>query len=697
MKKLSIAMKVADCIPTVCRRRIVVVPGSARPVSDDGNEEAKLCGHPAFDKNCCRTHMVVLPGYGSQQYQFPPVDVVVAKACARLAVMAGAGPKQKGQSDRPETGALEVSGRKIAIPGLDRDSKKGLLAQLPGTAGGGPTLFAAAEGLRVIFHNGRFEAIIAEKFDRLTGAVNWARNNMPAKYQEAIASLDAHLTKLTEIYREALPKIMDFLAAQSPQASKGELLAAAVQVVDEQLAEILFVLRIWTDAFGQLRDGMYKELQSVVFTVEQAYHLFRTGDINGVCDEECEKRLKSRVFGVKDVFVARFSGFGPATIPGTRGPVGAHAIEVPHDERDIISLMLVLYLHEFRHDIFHDVEGLADAVTKAVVDAIDKAYKAGVFKLTTGSLVKVDGQEVRMVKLGSTKVPTIELLKKIYADTLGEVDADIAGGVLLSGPAFLYNMLATFSAFNAKENGVFNQDVLLRSGSHYEVDEKGHLTFESHMPDYMRVYVVAAALDLLGFNKEATECRQMADQAAGLPLPQEITWVDSEGKRKMVIKVSCEDLKALAPVVAEALIRSPLAPLGGVSMERIVNWTPKRQKKVDLLVANLMAGKADVPTDKGHYFATYVAAAATLAYWGLVKSGVHPVHAAHLVEDNALKMLDTVKQRLEAEAATKAQSGDASGGSPCPAQDKPDTGSAPQPDDGAAADKPNGNENKPQG
>lgn len=650
----------------VCRPRIVVLPGLSRPAQPDGASNVPVV--PSVDhRSCDRDHMVVLPGYGEREYPFPTVAEVVTKACesiaARQQAAAAAMRRQARGKDDSNEQAADAEGSDALTRIVKRShahfgdmpslsvhdkSKKALASQLPGSfpaPGAGPAAFVAAEGIRVFFYNGRFEAIVADKFDSLTGAVNWARNHMPEKYQAAIESLHGHLVKLKDIYREALPKIINFLEAQYPQASKDELLDAAVQVIDEQLAQILYVLSIWTKAFGQLRDGEYEELAAVIFTVEQAYHLNRTGDIDGHCDEECQKRLKTRVFGVEDVFVARFSGQGPATIPGSRGPVGAHAIEVPHDERDIITLMLVLYLHEFRHDLFYDIEGLPEEVTKVVVEAIDKAGKEG--KLTFSSPT---------IRVGNQKVDTLKLVTKLYADTITEVDADIAGGVLLSGPAFLYNMLYTFAAFNAKENGVFNQNVLLRSGSVYEVDEKGALNFEVHMPDYVRVYVVAAALDLLGFKSHADECRRMADQLAGVPTPKDIYWVDAEGKRKMTIKIPVADIVQAAPAVAEALIRTPLAALGGVSMEKIVNWTARRQSKTDALVANLVAGKSDVPSDRGDYHATYVAAAATLAYFELVKAGVHPIHAARQVEPNALAMLDVVRKARQAKETASAGS-----------------------------------------
>jgi hypothetical protein len=411
-------------------------------------------------------------------------------------------------------------------------------------------------------------------------------------------------------------------------------------VLDEELVQILTVLRIWTDAFAQRRDGMYPQLRAVTFLVEQAYKLQTQCGGNG-----CAK-IQTVVFQIGNVFVARFSNQGPATFPGTRGPIGAHAIEVPHDERKMISLMLVLYTHEFRHNIFADIDGLANEMTQAVISQIQEAFNAGKFKFSTDKVV-----------FGRNKFNIIDMITKMFADTIGEVDADIAGGVLQSGSAYLYAVIMTFAAMNAGVDNVLKADPLLRAHSYYELSANNgqtSLDFLPHPPDYIRAYIVAAALDEIGFTAEAEECRRLADQAYGYPLPEFITWGDVEGKSKAVIKIAVSDLKQVAPIVAKAIIRTPLKSLGGACMFDIVNWTPGRQAKVDALTKILMNGGSDVPSDIGDIEATYVGPASTMAYWGLVKSGVRPLVALKSVNENALKMLDTVRERKEAEEAAKA-------------------------------------------
>lgn len=637
---------------------------------------------PVPGSSCCRNHMVVVPGTGDKNFKFPSVETLVIRALNRLKTQTSAGKPdsvqdgdahdhehdcQGGTCSHPKEGAdsggavtfkVKGSRRKSArrfrivventfIPGIPTHGQvpATLIPQLPAERRRGDvdaTLFAAAEGLRLIMEEGRFDAIVADRFDPLAGAVNWARHHMSDKYQGAIESLGVQLNQLQSLYKDALPRVLTVLAAQNPKVPGEVLLEAAVDTLDQELAQIITVLRIWTDAFAQLRDGMYKQLEAITFLVEQAFVLFEGGSLDASCDKDCLSKLKTTVFKVGNVFVARFSDNGPATLPA-RGPIGAHAIEVPMDERNIITLMLALYAHEFRHDIFHDVEGLEDELRDAVAAAIARAHKGGEFKFSSDT-VTFRGQ----------KIKTIDMLVKLFADTIGEVDADISGGVLLTGPAFLYNMILSFSAFNARRRGVENTPHLLRSGSYYEVskdEESGDTTldFLPHPPDYIRAYIVAAALDEIGFVKEADQCRALADQAVRV-VPEFITWGDVEGKSKSVIKLSAADIKQVAPVVARALIRTPLKSLGGLTTEQVINWNSHRQEKVDRLAHILMEGKSELPGDIGDVYATYVAAAATLAYWALVKGGyAAKLEAAPNIEKNALAMLDALRVRMNAQ------------------------------------------------
>lgn len=654
-------------------------------LNGDADSEAP-CTHPQDQQSggCCRRHAVVLPGYGRPEYPFPTTDELVSRAIAYFNALAREYAKRGQQlvigsdalgddegekflafvrlslatqptslsqwerrrklRDAARVRAERGTVRAVQLPGAARKPQT-LIPEIDGTTftqTNGTALRVAAGTLAHIMHEGRFKAVIARQFDPFKGACNWALNNMPQKFHEPAASLREHLTKLEEIYGEALPRVIQFLGAQYPEASEEELLDAAVSVLNEQLLEILTVLGIWTDSFAQRMYGFYPQLDYVHFNVEQANHLFHNGDL----ESDAEGGVKTRAFNLYDVFMARFSDQGPATIPGGRGPVGAHAIEVPFDEADVIVLYLPLYLHEFRHDFYNDVEGLADNMTEAVVKAIQKANADGKFKFSADKIM-----------LGNQAVRMIDMITQVYAQTLSETDADIAGGISLSGEAFMYSMLPTFSAFNMRGSNAFTINRMLRSGSYYAIGQQGELAFEPHMPDYMRAHVVAAALECIGFTAEAEECRALADVAAGVPLPTHITWrnVDPKSRFKFEIKLPVSDLKQVAPVVVDAIFNAELPSLGGKSTAQLVNWNRKRQDKVDALVKLLIAGKSDVPFEMGDFWAPYVAAAAIKAAWVLWKNGaIAPKAAALFVERNARKMMDQVRTRFEADQAAEA-------------------------------------------
>lgn len=640
--------------------------------ADSGADRSGGCGPGG-----CRPHIVICPGYGKENFPFPTVDKLVASALARVkrwqteAEDARDHSEERGGETASEEdddweqadlkgGSTEAFNRlglfeppldplplvddaafdatnipvpkpKAVIPVISSDGQSG--------SGVDATLLVAAGGLGELLNDGKYDAIVAERFDEQSDRVSWARENMHPKYMPAIQSLDEHLVRLKEVYLASLPRTLDGLRAANPGVSEYQLLAVAIEALDEELEPIIDILRIWTDAFGQRRSGKYKELDAIVFCVEQAHFLFEGNDPASMISEENKSRLNTRVFRIGCVYVARFSSVGPATLPA--GPIGSHAFEVPYDERNIIALMMILYMHEFRHDVFHDVEGLADELVAILAAAISSAQKSGQLKLSA-----------KKVKIGNQSVPLLDLIIKLFVDTIGEVDADISGGVLLGGPAYLYNMLSTFSAMNSQGKGVFNTRSLLRTESFYELEQNDRgqmsLTFLPHPPDYIRAHIVAASLDEIGFSREAEECRKLADQAVGFDsIPQVISWRASQSDAFPVIEIPVSDLKAVAPIVAKALIRTPLKSLGGVATADVTNWTEEREGRAQQLARLLMAGKSELPTDIGHIHVTYVISASTIAYWGLCKSGYQPRVAAGIVQTNALKMIEQVRLNYE--------------------------------------------------
>jgi hypothetical protein len=647
---------------------------------DSQTDDDSSCPDPSGD--CGHRHSKVVPGYGKKEFPFPSTDELVRAAIAyfnalareyekrgQRLVIGGDGasatdgmredfldyvhrsvnklartPFNRGMRrrmiDRAWEHAKRSSNEEMQAISLPKSVSSRLIPTITGEfdESSGNVLRVMAGTLAEILEDGRFLAVIARQFDPLKGSVNWAlgRNaggkfNTEPKFHPVATSLKMHLDKIEDIYTEALPRVLQFLAAQYSKASEQELLDAAVSVLNEQLAEILYVLSIWTDSFAQRRDGMYDELEHYQFLLEHCLSMVLS------------RGAKTHVFHLDDVFMPRFSDQDPATIPAGRGPVGAHAVEVPHYFRPVLIQEGPIFAHEFRHDVYEDVEGLKDSSIEAVISALKAADKAGKFKFTNTHL-----------QLGKQKVKTIDLLVQIYAQTLSETDADIAGGILLTGESYVYCMLSTFGAFNIRGVSPFGANRMLRHSSVFAVTEEGELGFEPHMPDYIRAIICAAALENIGFHAEAKECKRLARQAAGRPVPEFIVWrnYDPDSKFKFEIKVPVADLEQAAPVVVDAIINAPLPALGGLRNCDLVNWNRHRQAKVDALVHNLLNGKTDIPWEMGDFTPTYGVAAAAKAGWALVKDGsVAPKLALLEVERSSRVMMHAIRAHIEAKRA----------------------------------------------
>lgn len=626
---------------------------SARPlrlVSQCGElKEVHRLLHSHEGVQICRKPLIVLPGTGRRTFKMPTVEELIS-ACVQYINKVAAE-----QRARAEAQSRALRGRKASAPEteenkgikeiLEGSSLPQLILPLPGGADQallavrhGGTLFLAAGGLAESMYDGRFEEHLAPIFDAPQGIEDWAKRHMPEKFQETVDSLRYHWQEIYKLFvgeqelskanvSGALPSVMHAVRANFPEAGEDEVVSAAVNVICKALAQIMGVLQMWDSSFMQQRDGKYVELMYLTYTLEQCFKLMTAG-----------AQIQTIVMHVGDVYMPRYSGSGPATIPGARGPLHAHLIEVPFNMRRSLITNMPIFTHEFRHDVYADVPNLPVQMAQAVIDSIDKNKASYKFSSET-------------ISLGGQKVPTFDLIKQIYVQTLSETDADIAGGVLLTGPAFGYSMISVFSALNSMGDSIFSFDHLLRSGSRYAVDQSSgepELVFAVHMPDYPRAYVVAAALDRLGFVQEAADIRLLADQAAGDKKPTTVTWVngDRNDKRyKFKIEVPFADLIQVAPAVVDAIINTKLECLGNRSMSDLVFFDQHKQNKVELLAALLAQGKSEFPADIGDVFANYVAAAAITAYWNLCKGGMRPRSALAQVEANARKMLDEVVKR----------------------------------------------------
>lgn len=619
-------------------------------------------------------------GVGSENYKFPDATTLIerslancklpgkVKAAVQKTVKSARSRRRKAESEAADivkSMLPPVREPMRVIPSVPNEPADAL----------GKTLVRGAIGLQALMVGRQLDGLEYEQFGAQIGTLHWAGTNMPERYRKGAISLGKQFETLTPRWKESVIGLVRELAKRNPDAPQGLLIKHAIELLREQLAGFLFISGVYTDSFAQYRDGVYaSELKAINFFYEQMAALFKRIDPDS--PSKLPEGLENIKYQVGDVYLARFTAMSLATIPGSRGPIGIHALQMPFDFLDVMAIMLPLLAHEFRHNLFDDTVGLADESRMGLKRAILDAHKAKSLKFKSDEML-----------LGSQKVKTVDLMVKLMVDSIGEIDADIAGGVLFSGTAYLYNMMLSFPAMLVRGTPLEKAKKLLRTESSFRLipqeDGSKALVFEPHPPDYIRAYIVAAGLEEIGFKAEADECRRLADFAVGSPLPTHITWEleeepaegadqhegEGEGfghrhaesdsaekkaakKPSMVIAFPVEDIKAVAPVVAKFIIRHVFKSLGGRSTAEMVDWNAARENKVKKLAAVLVAGKSDIPDDIGSVYATYVGSAATLAYWMILHSGaeVDPAETARAVNSNAMEMIRKLREKSEASA-----------------------------------------------
>lgn len=581
-------------------------------------------------------------GKGKKDFPFPEVGVLVARSVKRAAKKTRK-PRAKKTDDSAVSGPEVGKAAPEFIGGLAKLMKINKVVpagQTRETYSDGQLLLHAADGLQELMVQRQFDSVFDQRFARMEAALTWAKTGLAPKYNPAMTSLGNQLTKLTTSYKAALPQVIAEIAKQNPGAPVSAVVAKAIEVLDEELAQILFVLQIYTDSIEQYRDGKYTRILKLVnFFFEQGHKLFWAADLH---DPKAGTPIPAGKEKVGAVYLARVTEMGLATFPGAAGPIGANAQQLSYELLDFLIITCPLLGHEGRHNVFHDVDGLEDELTQVLAKAIMDAIKAG---------VKLSGDTVAV---GKNNLPADQFMAKIFTDWLGEIDADMVGGVLFNGPAFGDSMIISFPAMMIRDGKVSEKVNLLRTSSIYNlVPQKNGsvaLQFEAHPIDYIRVYLVAAALDEIGYADAAKRMRELADFAVGETIPDVVTFRDGNKKSKVVISVSVADLKALCPTVAKTLIRTQLKSLGGKSAGELLMWTQKRQDKVDAIAKLLEAGKSDLPADIGDIYATYIGAAAVQAFMNLVRGGMDGATAAKQVSDCGFNMMEALRVKDEATA-----------------------------------------------
>jgi hypothetical protein len=615
---------------------------------------------------------VVVVGAGEEDYPLPTADELVQQCAVYLTEMQAAtsakakGSKRKKEKSLPPT----FMGTSVLLekPDLARQvllwrkkkqkpdgSPEANFAHAPLAIAAaaalddepvvGATVFVAAGVFREAFDEGQWTAHIAEQFDPISHAHMRGIEEFPARFKKPFEKQRQQVEKLKTLFKDSLPRVYKMLEAQAPDGTPQEhLVNAAINVINQQLMPILYVLFLFTMAINQRLHGIYKEYDAVTDVIERLFKMYRHGDA-GTCGD-CREVFQSDVFKEGDAFLVVFTGDGPFTIPAANGPLGVHLVSVPHDEIPVDVILAPIYGHEFMHNFIKTVRtptiGLPEELTQVVLQRVFEAYeeKKVTFKSET-------------VLIANQEVPTVQLVGQLFAQTLDETNADVTGGVSPFGIAFFYAACPLFVAMNAKGRKVLKMKNRLRSKSYYSISPDGELEFEVHMPDYPRMLLIAEVQRQQGFEANARLIERITRKHAS-PLPDDLVWMneDQEGELAEVeISLPVQDVVAMFPYVVSAILDTPLESLGGLCFRQIVTWTAEHEKLAKELAVRIGRGDTTLPDGVSGITELIIVAAATHAFWNeceRCESGKSPFEATFAINKTARAMLEQFKLHSQA-------------------------------------------------
>lgn len=592
---------------------------------------------------------VIVHGTGSADLNLPSADEMCKKAIKDLEQLEA---QAKAQAKKQKRNGRRRNGKPLASPIaagdlIDHHHPTGPLLSI---AGKGPVrkaltpttlaeqvLIAGAQGLQVCMERRKFDPIAHQLFASqqifaLAEQNLTKKQNLPAKYLPIVQEGNRQIPKIRARFEEALPQLVEALKQRNPGAPEDQIIKAAVQMLMKQLGPFLFVFRMYEDALTQNMDGIHKKVIAVMDYIFQTSFKLLVGIDPIKDDDTAQPKLDLNSFTIKDLFIYMFTGQGLSIVPGARGMLGVHVLNMPFEFAEVMPILASLSGgHEYFHPILPDINGYEAELMTIIPAELKNRVSSGALKLSTASY-----------DVAGNQLAADELLAKILTDQLGEQAADLCGGVSLYGPEFPHTVLMGFPAMMVRGVPVSQVSRTLRNESHFSLEQGDNpnelqLVFEPHPVDYVRVLQDAYAVRVLGFDKEADELEALAHFAAGTPTPTDVTWTLSDEQTKLEIKIPVSDVLEASKVVVDILLNKKLVSLGGKSMSDLVRWTKKSQDKAEAICAKLVAGSSDLPVNIGTIRATHVVSGTTMAYRKLlVKNGVvitDPVEQAKVATD----------------------------------------------------------------
>ncbi len=398
------------------------------------------------------------------------------------------------------------------------------------------------------------------------------RTLLPARYHQPYV----------DVLDQAVKQAETLLATLGPRAHVKR------KAIFDQLESVFSVLAA---PIVQLRSaGDKAELRAFISVVSNIYRRFMD-------DSKIEGMAKT-AFPWPELDPLAFFGPGGGG-PYTLAPTAELPIALvckPQDQRGCLPMWLPDGHEVGGHVIHTAVSGLEKELTQTLEAAIKLAFEEGRIKGGTVNLPRSSGIIRRS---GVTPISLEDFMLKVWKSWAQETFSDVAG-VLNMGPMFA-NALIVFLAVQRTAGGINPvSDYDRRTG------------FSDHPTDLVRVLLAIEVLKRLDFPDAATYASSLLERlkhAHKGVLPQTIGWVDSSGAR--VIELPLSQLEAILPVVAEAMLNTPMVSLSNRTPASIVRWTKRDEELVRATVSPLIKGSKQIDEEAE---ARHIIAASLLAF-----------------------------------------------------------------------------------
>ena len=279
------------------------------------------------------------------------------------------------------------------------------------------------------------------------------------------------------------------------------------------------------------------------------------------------------------------AGTSPYALPASDElPVALIAKPMNHD--DFVPLWFVDGHEVGGHTIHAAIQDFEADLKTRIPQQFKEAFQQG--KIVS-KRAKVRVPNSNLLSTGGRYVPISVFMSGLWSTWLHEILADVAG-ILNLGPMYVNGMITFLSARELNRR--------LKTSSVYDASER----FGSHPIQVVRVLTALAVLEKLDFNDRdlyVSELHKRLEKAVGGAVPETVSWVSATGKQ--LTQLELEDIKAVIPIVVEAVLNTRLACLHDRSLLELMTWGSKDEKTTRALAKNLLSrDKFNQPFEARH-------------------------------------------------------------------------------------------------